>query len=162
MILLEMRNLLSECCQFVTFLSPLVAAQHGAPLSPSPSSWLWAQVWTRRDCFMAPVGHFTIFFSLRNFKKPSRLHYLYTSLRASTMWLSSGKAAAGFPVVERVKHVTLLWAGTWDTGCSGSENQASLAQETLIWQLLYVSSCVGHGGTRWRRGACVFKELTVQ
>ena len=93
-VLLEMRNLLPECCQFVTFLSPLVAAQHGAPLSPGPSSWLWAQVWTRRDCFAAPVGHFTISFSLRNFKKPSRPHYLCTSFKATVAWLGSAKAAA--------------------------------------------------------------------
>lgn len=77
MVRLEMRNLPPECCQFVTSLTLLVAAQCGAPLSPSPSSWLWAPVWTRRDCFMAPVGHFTISFSLKNFKKkPPRLHYL--------------------------------------------------------------------------------------
>lgn len=103
MILLEMRNLLPECCQFVTFLSLLVAAQHGAPLSPGPSSWLWAQVWTRRDCFLAPVGHFTIFFSLRNFQKPSRLHYLCISFRAAVPRLGSGKAAARHPAMARVR-----------------------------------------------------------
>lgn len=46
-------------------------------------------------------GHLTIFFSLKNFKKPSRPYYPYTSYRASTIWLSSGKAAARFPTVER-------------------------------------------------------------
>ena len=152
MILLEMRNLLPECCQFVTFLSLLVAAQHGAPLSPGPSSWLWAQVWTRRDCFAAPVGHFTISFSLRNFKKPSRPHYLCTSFRAAAMWLSSGKAAAGVPAVEREKRVTLLGAGTWDTGRRGSGSQASLAQQALIWHLLCVSDYARPRGQRSIRG----------
>lgn len=137
MILLEMRNLLPECCQFVTFLSLLVAAQHGAPLSPCPSSWLWAQVWTRRDCFLAPVGHFTIFFSLRNFKKLSRLHYLCTSFVAAIMWLGPGKAAARYPAVERVKRVTLLWAGAWDTGFTGLWSR-------LFWlnQHLFDTYCV--------------------
>lgn len=46
-------------------------------------------------------GHFTIFFSLRNFKKPSSPYYPYTSYRVSTMWLSSGKAVVRFPAVER-------------------------------------------------------------
>lgn len=106
---------------------------------PGPSSWLWGQDWTRRDCFAAPVGHFTISFSLRNFKKPSRPHYLCTSFRAAAMWLSSGKAAVRVPAVEREKRVTLLGAGTWDTGRRGSGSQASLTQQALIWHLLCVS-----------------------
>lgn len=162
MILLEMRNLLSECCQFVTFLSPLVAAQHGALLSPSPSSWLWAQVWARRDCFMAPVGNFTIFFSLRNFKKPSRLYYLYTSFTASTMWLRSGKGAARFLAVERVKHVTLPWAGTWDL-LQGAVGQG--IKPVCLNKQLFVTCCMwetmpGPGVQRSRRGGLFLKELT--
>lgn len=118
MIPLEMRNLLPECCQFVTFLSLLVAAQHGALLSPGPSSWLWAPVWTRRDCFAVPVGNFTIF-SLRNFKNSSRPHYLCTLFRAATMWLSSGKGAARSPVCGEGEVCHLLGAGAGDTGHRG-------------------------------------------
>ena len=154
MILLEMRNLLPECCQFVTFLSPLVAAQHGAPLSPGPSSWLWAQVWTRRDCFAAPVGHFTISFSLRNFKKPSRPHYLCTSFKATVAWLGSAKAAAE-SLLWRKQNMSPhggLAPGTQGTGGLGVR---------LVWlnkHLFVCKHCAKSGGHRWVGGGlCLWR-----
>lgn len=113
-------------------LSLLVVAWRGAWLSPCPSSRLWARVWVRRDCFVAPLGHFTIFFSVRNFKKPSRLCYLCSSFRVSTVWLSSGKAVARFPLWrgQNLPPCCGLVPGTqgavgWDSGWCGSPSTSS-------------------------------------
>lgn len=139
MILLEMRNLLPECCQFVTFLSLLVAAQHGALISRAQAAGFGHKSGLGEIGFAAPVGHFTNFLSLRNFKKPSRPHYLCTWIleQLSRTWFSKRQQQSPCCGESKACHPT--GAGAWDTGHRGSLESASLAQQALIQYLL----CVG-------------------